>query len=84
MIRVYTISKGKIDQHKNPPLEDVLNFTNIIWMDLLRYFFNLNSVVELITIGLFKSGPLILLLVFLWRHYSELFASYETASWQIE
>ena len=57
---------------------------NIVWMDLLRYFFNLNSVVELITIGLFKSAPLILLLVFLWRHHSELFASYETASWQVE
>ncbi len=34
MIRVYTISKGKIDQHKNPPLEDVLEFNNIIWIDL--------------------------------------------------
>jgi magnesium transporter len=34
MIRVYTISKGKIEQHKNPPLEDVLEFNNIIWIDL--------------------------------------------------
>jgi magnesium transporter len=34
MIRVYTISKGKIEQHKNPPLEDVLEFNNIIWVDL--------------------------------------------------
>jgi magnesium transporter len=34
MIRVYTISKGKIEQHKNPPLEDVLELTNIIWIDL--------------------------------------------------
>ena len=34
MIRVYTITKGKIDQYKNPPLEDVLGYSNIIWMDL--------------------------------------------------
>jgi magnesium transporter len=34
MIRVYTISKGKIEQHKNPPLEDILEYNNIIWMDL--------------------------------------------------
>ncbi|HEY0769254.1 MAG TPA: magnesium/cobalt transporter CorA, partial [Sphingobacteriaceae bacterium] len=34
MIRVYTISKGKIEQHKNPPLEDVLELNNIIWIDL--------------------------------------------------
>lgn len=34
MIRVYTISKGRIDQHKNPPLENILSFNNIIWIDL--------------------------------------------------
>src|SRR5687768_9307046 len=34
MIRVYTITKGKIDQYKNPPLEDILGYTNIIWIDL--------------------------------------------------
>src|SRR5688500_3863500 len=34
MIRVYTISKGRIDQLKNPPLEDILGLTNIIWIDL--------------------------------------------------
>jgi magnesium transporter len=34
MIRVYTISKGRIDQYKNPPLEDILGFANIIWIDL--------------------------------------------------
>jgi magnesium transporter len=34
MIRVYTISKGKIDQHKNPRLEDVLELNNVIWIDL--------------------------------------------------
>ena len=34
MIRVYTISKGRIDQLKNPPLEDILGLSNIIWIDL--------------------------------------------------
>jgi len=34
MIRVYTITKGKIDQYKNPPFEDVLELKNIIWIDL--------------------------------------------------
>lgn len=34
MIRVYTITKGKIEQFKNPPLEDILGYTNIIWIDL--------------------------------------------------
>ena len=34
MIRVYTISKGRIEQLKNPPFEDILELKNIIWMDL--------------------------------------------------
>jgi hypothetical protein len=57
---------------------------NIIWMDLLRYLFDLNTIPELIGIGLFKSSPLILLLVLLWKHYRELFESYEFESWRIE
>ena len=34
MIRVYTIAKGKIEQHKNPSLEDLLEFRNVVWIDL--------------------------------------------------
>lgn len=34
MIRVYTITKGKIDQNKNPALADILEFRNVIWIDL--------------------------------------------------
>ena len=34
MIRVYTIAKGRIEQFKNPPLEDILEYNNIIWIDL--------------------------------------------------
>lgn len=34
MIRVYTINKGRIEQYKNPPLEDILQYSNVIWVDL--------------------------------------------------
>jgi magnesium transporter len=34
MVRVYTINKGKIEQYKNPPLEELLRYTNVIWVDL--------------------------------------------------
>jgi magnesium transporter len=34
MIRVYTINKGRIEQFKNPPLEEILQYSNLIWLDL--------------------------------------------------
>lgn len=34
MIRVYTIQQGKIDQYKNPSQEEILNFSNVVWIDL--------------------------------------------------
>ncbi|MFZ6011149.1 MAG: magnesium/cobalt transporter CorA [Bacteroidota bacterium] len=34
MIRVYTINKGRIDQFKNPPIEEILQYHNVIWIDL--------------------------------------------------
>ena len=34
MIRVYTIDKGKIEQFKNPALEDIVRYENILWIDL--------------------------------------------------
>lgn len=34
MIRVYTINKGRIEQFKNPPLEEILEYKNVIWVDL--------------------------------------------------
>src|SRR4051812_45315551 len=34
MIRVYTINRGRIEQFKNPPLEEILQYTNVIWVDL--------------------------------------------------
>lgn len=34
MIRVYTISQGKITQHKNPTFKDIVVLENMIWIDL--------------------------------------------------
>ncbi|MEX2235688.1 MAG: magnesium/cobalt transporter CorA [Cyclobacteriaceae bacterium] len=34
MIRVYTIENGKIEQFKNPALQDITRYQNILWIDL--------------------------------------------------
>ncbi len=34
MIRVYTISEGKINQYKNPSFKEITSHSNIIWIDL--------------------------------------------------
>ncbi|MCD9016267.1 magnesium/cobalt transporter CorA [Parachryseolinea silvisoli] len=34
MIRVYTLRQGKLEQHKNPPHEEIMKLSNIIWIDL--------------------------------------------------
>jgi magnesium transporter len=34
MIRVYTFNRGKIEQFKNPPLEEILSNSSVIWVDL--------------------------------------------------
>jgi magnesium transporter len=34
MVRVYTITKGRIEQFKNPPLEEIVQYSNVIWVDL--------------------------------------------------
>lgn len=34
MIRVYTINKGRIEQYKNPPLEEIRQYANVVWVDL--------------------------------------------------
>jgi magnesium transporter len=34
MIRVYSSNKGRIEQFKNPPLEEITEQRNIIWLDL--------------------------------------------------
>ncbi len=34
MIRVYTLNNGRIEQNKNPGLQDILTYQNILWIDL--------------------------------------------------
>ncbi len=34
MVRVYTINQGKIEQFKNPVLQDIPHYENILWIDL--------------------------------------------------
>lgn len=34
MIRVYTLSNGRIEQFKNPALQDITRHENILWIDL--------------------------------------------------
>lgn len=54
---------------------------NLIFINFLRYNFSFDSPLELLFIGLFKSGPLLLTLIFLWRHHEELFHSYARQGW---
>jgi hypothetical protein len=54
---------------------------NLIFINFLRYNFSFDSVPALLLIGLFKSGPLLLTLIFLWRHHEELFQSYARQRW---
>ena len=54
---------------------------NIIFIDFLRSHYNFDSAAELLFVGLFKSGPLILAWIFLWRHYEEIFRSYGGEGW---
>jgi hypothetical protein len=54
---------------------------NLIFINLLRAAHDFDSLLELFLVGLFKSAPLLLTLVFLWRHYGELFHSYASEQW---
>lgn len=57
-------------------------FQNITWIQLLEPFERFDGALELIAIGLFKSAPLILLLLLLSRHQRELLDSYEAPAWR--
>lgn len=54
---------------------------NILFIDFLRSHYNFDSLAELLFVGLFKSGPLILVLIFLSSHYKEIFRSYAGQGW---
>lgn len=34
MVRVYTLNNGKIEQYKNPALQEIPGYPNILWIDL--------------------------------------------------
>ena len=54
---------------------------NLIFTNFLRGQFAFSSAPALVGIALFRSGPLLLTLVFLWRHARELFGSYTATAW---
>lgn len=54
---------------------------NLILINLLRSVHNFDSIPGLVFIGLFKSSPLLLTAIFLWRHWREFFNSYLGSGW---
>jgi hypothetical protein len=54
---------------------------NLILVNWLDARFTYDSASELLIVGLFKSAPLLLTLVLLWRHRDELFESYAAPAW---
>jgi len=54
---------------------------NLILINWVRYHAPVDSVPALIAVTLFKSGPLLLTLLLLWRHAGELVRSYEAPAW---
>ena len=54
---------------------------NLILTLFLRDHFQFDSVVAGLGIALYKTGPLLLTVILLWRHNAELFASYSSREW---
>lgn len=54
---------------------------NIIFVNWLSTHFAFDTVGKLVAVGLFKSAPLLLTFVLLWRHSNELFESYHAPAW---
>jgi hypothetical protein len=54
---------------------------NLIVVNVLREYFRFDSLPLLLMIGLFKSGPLWLTLLLLWRHHKAWLHSYTTPQW---
>jgi len=54
---------------------------NLIVINWVRFGLSIDSVPELVGITLFKSAPLWLAMVFLWRHSGELFRSHAAPEW---
>ncbi|MEO6224083.1 MAG: glycosyltransferase 87 family protein [Vicinamibacterales bacterium] len=54
---------------------------NLIFINWIRYGFELNSLPELVGIALFKSAPVSLTMVLLWLHGRELIQSHSAPEW---
>lgn len=54
---------------------------NMLVVQCLRSHFSFDSIPGLVAIGLFKSAPLLLTMVFLWRHRDALYRSYAAPAW---
>jgi len=54
---------------------------NLILINLIRTYTSFDTVPELIAIGVLKSSPLILTLVFMWRYSREVLQSYSAPAW---
>ncbi|HQR32084.1 MAG TPA: glycosyltransferase 87 family protein [Blastocatellia bacterium] len=57
-------------------------FQNILLVNVIHSRVNFSSIPELVVVGLVKSSPLLLTLVFLIRHREEFFASYLGPQWK--
>lgn len=55
---------------------------NLIVVNWLRHTFAFDSLAELVGISLYKSAPLLLTMVLLWRHAGELFRSHAAPVWE--
>jgi Glycosyltransferase family 87 len=54
---------------------------NLIFTMYLRDHFLFESLWSSVGIALYKSGPLLLTAIFLWRHHGELYGSYSSPAW---
>ncbi len=56
---------------------------NLIVVNFVRYRFSFDTVPAALAIGVLKAAPLLLTLVFLWRHGREWLQSYGTPAWSV-
>jgi hypothetical protein len=54
---------------------------NLILINWIRYGFEIDSLPELLCVSLFKGAPLLLTMVLLWRHGTELLRSHTAPAW---
>ena len=73
---------GVLQLMKTMPQVDVVAIgQNLIVVEFVRQHFSFDSVPAALGIGVLKASPLILTVVFLWRHGNELLRSYGAPAW---